>query len=199
MCPIRKDWVIAAGFGSILNLKISKVDRYFITWLESRWDWKRRVLRIRDDYEIVIDERMVSWITGIPVGVYRIPFLNKTDKELGKLFKEYVREKDGGIDYVWLYNKCLWEVQDEMVFLRDFILLSFGCLFCMTKYNFISIKLLALLKSTYFTTPRDWNWCGFLYDWIAGHEKEKGRPSSIILMVSEDRRCAHRPCFFFFL
>lgn len=93
-------------------------------------------------------------------------------------------EKDRGIDYVKLYNKCLWEVEDEIVFLRDFILLSFGSMFCMTKFNFISIKLLSILKTAYLMEPQVWNWCGFLYDWIAGRDKEKGKPSAIILMVS---------------
>ncbi|XP_056694282.1 uncharacterized protein [Spinacia oleracea] len=182
LCPIRRDWVVGAGFGSILDLKITKVNRYFMTWLEGRWDWKRQVLRIREDYEIVIDEKMISWITGVPIGSYNFPKRRTENKELTQLEKEYYGKK--GIDYVRVYNKCLLELDDKDVFLRHFVLLTFGSLFCMNKCNFITPKLLSILKKEYITDPSEWNWCGFLYDWIAGHGKEQGKASALILLIA---------------
>ncbi|XP_021843453.2 uncharacterized protein [Spinacia oleracea] len=150
LCPIRREWVEKAGFGSILNLKIQKVDRLFLAWLEKRWDCKRQVLRIRDDYEITIDENMISWITGVPLGMYKFHNLKKNDKEVQKYYDEYVI--GSAIGYVTVYNKCLLE-EDPTVFLRHFILLTFGCLFCMNTYNSITPKLLPILKRTYIFEP----------------------------------------------
>lgn len=181
LCPIRRAWVENAGFGAILDLKISKVDRSFIFWLESKWDWKRQVLHIRDDYEFVIDEQVISWITGLPIGEDDFPSLRLDDNEYNELDKAY--DTKGGIEYTNVYNLCIQELESKFWFMRHFILLTFGCLFCMNKYNFITPKLLPLLKKKYMTDPAAWNWCAFLFGWLTGRGKEPGKASAIVLMV----------------
>ncbi|XP_056684894.1 uncharacterized protein [Spinacia oleracea] len=133
LCPVRRNWVQWAGFGPILDLKITKVDRHFMSWLEGRWDWKRQVLRIRDDYEVEIDENMISWITGIPQRDQDFKSLKLDDEEIDEF--ENVYDTRTGINYIDVYNKCCIE-ENRFWFLRHFILLTLGSLFCMNKYNF---------------------------------------------------------------
>lgn len=182
MGPVKANWVMAGGFGSLLDLKITKIDRHFLTWLEGRWDWKKKTLRIRDDFEIVIDEDMIMWITGLPAGEQDFTTLKPNDPELIELEKEYGKKK--GIEYINVYNKALLEINSRNIFLRHFILLSFRSLFCMTKYNFITPRLLHLLKDEHLNDPYAWNWCGFLSEWLAGQGRERGKPSALILLVS---------------
>lgn len=182
MCPVRRDWVESAGFSSILELKVNKVDRHFMTWLEKRWDWKRQVLVVRDDYGIAIDEEMISWITGIPFVDQDFESMTLGNDEVEEFETAY--NTRSGIDYTHVYNKCSIET-DRLWFLRHFILLTMGSLFCMNKYNFITPKLLPLLKKDYVSNPSEWNWCGFVYDWMTGRGKEPGKPSAFVLLVSE--------------
>lgn len=180
-CDIRKNWIEAAGFGSVLDLKITKVDRYFMTWLESKWDWKAQTLHIRDDYHIVIDEEMIGWITGLPMGHLEFDKMRFDDPELIQLEDMY--DQNFGIDYTELFNRAVLEVDNQHVFLRHFILLTFGSLFCMNRYNFVTPKLLHILKDECIKNPHDWNWCGFVYDWMVGRGKETGRASPFVLLV----------------
>ncbi|XP_056688652.1 uncharacterized protein [Spinacia oleracea] len=32
--------------------------------------------------------------------------------------------------------------------------------------------------------PYEWNWCGFLYEWIGGHGRERGKASAFILLIA---------------
>lgn len=138
------------------------------------------MLKIRDGYELVIDEKMIEWITGVPNGGYRFHKRKTDDKELQKMYDEYMTST--GIDYISVYKKCFSE-EDPIAFIRHFILLVFGCLFCMNTYNSITPKLLPILKSVYMRCPKKWNWCGFLYEWMVGRDGKKGRASAFIILV----------------
>lgn len=185
----EKEWVRLAGFQSILEVKFVQVDRFFLSWLSSRWDHQTHLLRIREDYHIKVDDEMVGRILGLPYGEDKIEIEepNVDDIEFEMIKGSY--HDNEGIKHRIVSEALENDKSDKMKFLRSFVLFVFGNLFCTTLTNKISPTLCWLLKKRHISKPLNWNWSKFVLDWmVKQHQESKDgkdgvRGCAVVLMV----------------
>ncbi|XP_021844825.2 uncharacterized protein [Spinacia oleracea] len=183
-------WVREAGFQSLLDPKFLQVDRFFLSWLSGRWDPDTQLLRIRDDYEIKIDEEMVGRIFGLQFSSNLLEIEDPCAKDTEYLKIKSKYSNKWGIGHGTVLDKLEKHKSKREKFLRDFILYSFGCLFCAVLNNYISPSLCWLLKQRYLLdNPLKWNWAHYVLKVMKSEHKNGGNKAGVkggalVLMIA---------------
>lgn len=192
------EWVRQSVFVTILHLKINKtMDRFFLSWLSRRWNPNSCELKIRDDYIVKVDEEMIGWVLGLPFGDDAFDFEETSSRreEFRKLKKDY--DCYGGVPYNTIYNSCISEEKNRVVFLRHFIFYVLGVLLCTTKSNYASPELLRAVIDDYVSESWKWNWSKFILQWMVKYTGEGSVDGisgcALVLMVSDSS--LHFSCF----
>ncbi|XP_021737628.1 uncharacterized protein LOC110704155 [Chenopodium quinoa] len=186
----RRKYVRKTVFKSFLDIKIKHFDRNFLAYLYSRWDASRKVLRIRDDYEVQIDDEMVGWITGLPYGeVTRdIPPVKRGKSSIQDMKTE--NRNAGGIGYRVVHNMCLDEAKEKSEFLKHFVLYVFGNILCTTTSNNISPDLCWLVRRKFLRDAKKYSWSKFILEWMVKYgngDSTKGFKGSPTVLMADAR------------
>lgn len=171
--PLQVESVKAMGFGGILQLKCTKLDRSLCEWLVRHFDPVSLCLHVHGK-DCIITPLDVNHILGLPCGGQRV-ILEGEYTEIHELCLRHKVGDQGSTSFDHLHNYLMNNKKDDDDFKVSFVLYIMGTILCPTSEFGVNKRFLHALKDL--SSVRELDWSQFVLKFLAeGIQKyQKGR------------------------
>lgn len=168
----QKMWIADMGFEELLFMRITNIDPKFGYWITSRFDPISCELKIRENYKVKIDEKMVGCVLGLRYGRTQLHPDYSTKSialEMKKMYKQ--NTVYGAIKESEVYTKIVGKEPSLKTFQMHFLLYCLGILLCPTqKCGWISPSHVYMLDKA--NNAAEYNWARYVLDWLVKYGKK---------------------------
>ncbi|KAG5540541.1 hypothetical protein RHGRI_020676 [Rhododendron griersonianum] len=172
--PLQVKSVKAMGFGGILELTCTKLDRSLYEWLVQHFDPVSLCLHVHGK-DCIITPLDVNHILGLPCGGQRV-ILEGEYTGIHELCLRHKVGDQGSISFDHLHNYLMNNKKDDDDFKVSFVLYIMGTILCPTSEFGVNKHFLHALKDL-LSSVRELDWSQFVLKFLAkGIQKyQKGR------------------------